>query len=132
MLKVSYFRSITVKCISWHIFNEIVENQDLYRNFDDLWKNLKSKVIIFYIKDFIQYICKMMIFSMKLQKIKIYLGIKTTFEKFENTRISKKKCERLTYRQTKRFIEELRYKKHIKKSYHHIFKITNNSAIRIY
>ena len=29
------FLSISVKCILWQIFNEIVENQDLYRNKDD-------------------------------------------------------------------------------------------------
>ena len=29
------FRSVSVKCISWQIYNEIVENQDLYRNKDD-------------------------------------------------------------------------------------------------
>ena len=33
--KISYFRSLSVKYISWSIFNEIVENQDLYRNKDD-------------------------------------------------------------------------------------------------
>ena len=27
--------SISVKCIFWQIWNEIVENQDLYRNKDD-------------------------------------------------------------------------------------------------
>ena len=32
--KILYFRSISVKCIFLQIFNEIVENQDLYRNKD--------------------------------------------------------------------------------------------------
>ena len=32
---ILYFRSMSVKCISWPIFDEIVENQDLYKNKDD-------------------------------------------------------------------------------------------------
>ena len=34
-VKVLYFRSLSSKCIPLPIFNEIVENQDLYRNKDD-------------------------------------------------------------------------------------------------
>ena len=30
-----YFVSKSVKCILWQIFNDIVDNQDLYRNKDD-------------------------------------------------------------------------------------------------
>ena len=32
---ILYFISKSVKCILWQILNEIVENQDLYRNKDD-------------------------------------------------------------------------------------------------
>ena len=34
-IKDFIFRRLSVKFISWQIFNEIVENQDLYRNKDD-------------------------------------------------------------------------------------------------
>ena len=33
--KILHFISISVKYILWQIFNEIVDNQDLYRNKDD-------------------------------------------------------------------------------------------------
>ena len=33
--KHSYFLFKPIKCILWQIFNEIVDNQDLYRNKDD-------------------------------------------------------------------------------------------------
>ena len=29
--------SISVKCITWQIFDKIVENQDLYRNKDEIF-----------------------------------------------------------------------------------------------
>ena len=32
---ILYFVSKSVKCILWQIFNEIIDNQDLYRNKDD-------------------------------------------------------------------------------------------------
>ena len=32
---IFYFKSKSVKCILWQIFNEIIDNQDLYRNKDD-------------------------------------------------------------------------------------------------
>ena len=32
---ILYFVSKSVKCMLWQIFNEIVDNQDLYRNKDD-------------------------------------------------------------------------------------------------
>ena len=32
---ILYFVSKSVKCILWQIFNEIVDDQDLYRNKDD-------------------------------------------------------------------------------------------------
>ena len=32
---ILYFVSKSVKCILWQILNEIVENQDLYRNKED-------------------------------------------------------------------------------------------------
>ena len=35
--------SIYVKCILWQIFNEIVENQDLFRNEDDYWKKIETQ-----------------------------------------------------------------------------------------
>ena len=37
-----------------------VENQDLYRNRDDFWKNFKQKILFVNLKDFIfnKYICK--------------------------------------------------------------------------
>ena len=35
-----YFISISIKCIFWQIFKEIVENKDLYRKKDDLGKML--------------------------------------------------------------------------------------------
>ena len=41
-----YLLIISVKCILWQIFKEIIENKDLYRVKDDFW-NLKKK--IFYI-----------------------------------------------------------------------------------
>ena len=37
---ILYFVSKSVKCILWQIFNEIVDNQDLYRNKDDFEKKL--------------------------------------------------------------------------------------------
>ena len=42
-----------------------VENQDLYRNEDDLLKNFGNKIVIFNEKDFIlyKYICKMYILA---------------------------------------------------------------------
>ena len=36
MIKILHFISISVKCILWQKFNEIVENQDLCRNKDDV------------------------------------------------------------------------------------------------
>ena len=36
MQNILYFVSKSVKCILWHISNEIVDNQDLYRNKDDV------------------------------------------------------------------------------------------------
>ena len=45
---------------------EIVENQDLYKNEDDLWKKFENKKFaIFNEKDFIfyKYICKMYILA---------------------------------------------------------------------
>ena len=42
------FISTTLKCISWHIFHEIVENQDLYKNKDDfILYFLMSNIIYF-------------------------------------------------------------------------------------
>ena len=38
-----YFQSKSVKCMLWQIFNEIVDNQDLYRNNDDFWIFFKQK-----------------------------------------------------------------------------------------
>ena len=42
-------------------FNEIEENQDLYRNKDDFWKEFETKILICNLKHFIFYkdVCKM-------------------------------------------------------------------------
>ena len=48
--------------IFWWMLKDIVDNQDLYRKKDDLWKNnWTKKFLLFDIKDFIfcKYICKM-------------------------------------------------------------------------
>jgi len=46
----------------WTDINEIVDNQDLYKDIDDLSKKMNLKeFIVFYLTDFIfnKYICKM-------------------------------------------------------------------------
>ena len=48
-----YFVSKSVKCILWQIFNEIVENQDLYRNKDDFRFFFNKKFLYFDLKYFI-------------------------------------------------------------------------------
>ena len=57
--------------MSWPIFNEIVGNQNLYRNKDDSKKFENKKFVFFNEKDFIfcKYICKMYI----LAKVKMKL-----------------------------------------------------------
>ena len=90
MQKILYFINISVKCISWRIFNQNVDNQDLYRIFDKKFENsicwqIEDEIVensyFFYLKDFRfnKYICKMY----KLYNI---LGFK-------------KKCDRHAYRQ---------------------------------
>ena len=72
------FFSISVKFISWQIFYEIVENQNL---FGKIYENCIQIVLIFFnVKDFIlyRYICKMY--------------------RLQNERHLKKKCDRLTDR----------------------------------
>ena len=51
--KILHFISISVKCIRWHIFNENVENQYLYRNKEDLRFFQNKKFLYFDLKDFI-------------------------------------------------------------------------------
>ena len=51
--KILYFISIPVKCILKQVFNEIVDNQDLYRNKDDVWNFLKLNFKFFNLKDYI-------------------------------------------------------------------------------
>ena len=61
-MNILFFVSKSVKCILWQICNEIVDNQDLYRNKDDFWIFKKQKNILFFnLEDFIfkKYICKM-------------------------------------------------------------------------
>ena len=45
--------SKSVKCILWQILNEIVENQDLYRNKDDFRFFFYKKFLNFDLKYFI-------------------------------------------------------------------------------
>ena len=48
------FISMYVKYILWQIFNEIVDNQDLYRKKYDFWNFFKRKKFLFFnLKDFI-------------------------------------------------------------------------------
>ena len=57
-----YIIGTSVKCITWQIFNEVVENQDLFRKKDDCQKDIETKKTFFFsLKDFIviKYICKM-------------------------------------------------------------------------
>ena len=46
--KILHFISISVKCILWQIFNEIVDNQDLCWNEDDFRNFFKTKKFLFY------------------------------------------------------------------------------------
>ena len=45
---ISCFKSISVKCLSCQIYNEIVDNQDLYRNKDDFCQFFKTKKNLFF------------------------------------------------------------------------------------
>ena len=56
-----YLVSKSVKCLFWQIFNEIIDNQDLYRKKRPLKSFLNKKFLYFYLKDFVfnKYICKM-------------------------------------------------------------------------
>ena len=45
---ILYFVTKSVKCILWQIFNEIVDNQDLYRNKDDYQYVICIIIIIYY------------------------------------------------------------------------------------
>ena len=55
------FSRISVKCIAWQIFNEIVEHQDLFRKNMHLIQIIRRKKYYFNEKAFIffTYICKM-------------------------------------------------------------------------
>ena len=64
--KILYLRSLSIKCVSWQIFTDIIENQDLYRNKTTSEKKLKNpKIIFFNVIELIlyQYICKMFILA---------------------------------------------------------------------
>ena len=42
-----YIYTYICKCILWQVFNEMLENQELYWNRDDFRKNLKQTILIF-------------------------------------------------------------------------------------
>ena len=46
------FRNLSVKCISWQIFNKFIENQDLFRNKDNFSKKDGNKNLYFIKKRF--------------------------------------------------------------------------------